>query len=50
VLGYRTPNQMMNEEINAKRLSGELNSQITFGSLKSQKSYSKINANIHQKN
>lgn len=50
VLGYKTPNQMMEQEINARMVSGKLNSEITFGSLKSQKSYSEINANIPQKN
>jgi IS30 family transposase len=50
VLGYKTPNQMMEQEINAKLVSGELNSEITFGLLKSQKSYSEFNANIHRKN
>ena len=50
MLGYKTPNQMMEKEINARMVSGELNSEITFGFLKSQKSYSEINANIPQKN
>jgi len=50
VLGYKTPNQMMEQEINTRMVSGELNSEITFGFLKSQKSYSEFNANIHRKN
>jgi IS30 family transposase len=50
VLGYKTPNQMMQQEIKLKMVCGELNSEITFGSLKSQKSYSEFNANIQQKN
>jgi IS30 family transposase len=50
VLGYKTPNQMMLEEIQAKSLGGKENSEITFGSLKSQKSYSEFDDNIPQKN
>lgn len=50
VLGYKTPYQMMQEEIQAKLVCGKANSEITFGSLKSQKSYSEFDANIHQKN
>jgi IS30 family transposase len=50
VLGYKTPNQMMQEEIQAKWVSGNANSEITFGTLKSQKSYSEFDANIQQKN
>jgi IS30 family transposase len=50
VLGYKTPNQMMQEEIQTKSISGKANSEITFGSLKSQKSYSEFDANIQQKN
>ncbi len=50
VLGYKTPNQMMQEEIQTKSIPGKANSEITFGSLKSQKSYSEFDANIQQKN
>lgn len=50
VLGYKTPNQMMQEEINAKLVCSKVNSEITFGSLKSQKSYSEFNDNIQQNN
>jgi IS30 family transposase len=50
VLGYKTPSQMMQEEINAKSVSGKLNSEITFGFFKSLKSYSEFNADFHQKN
>jgi IS30 family transposase len=49
VVGYQTRNQMMNHENIAKMLSVELHSELTFGSLKSQKSCSEINANRHQK-
>jgi hypothetical protein len=41
---------MMQKEINAKLVDGKINSEITFGSLKSLKSYSEFDANIHQKN
>lgn len=50
ILGYKTPNQMMQEEIKTKSVSGNANSEITFGSLKSQKSYSEFDANMQQKN
>jgi hypothetical protein len=40
---------MMNQENIAKMLSVELHSELTFGSLKSLKSCSEINANRHQK-
>ena len=50
VLGYKTPNQMMQEEIMAKLVSINTNSEITFGSLKSQKSYSEFNYYLKQKN
>jgi transposase, IS30 family len=50
VLGYKTPNQIMQQEIKLKWVGGELISEITFGSLKSQKSYSEFSGNIPQKN
>lgn len=50
VLGYKTPYQMMQQEIQTKSVPGKVNSEITFGSLKSRKSYSEFNANIPQKN
>lgn len=50
VLGYKTPNQMMQEEIQTKSVSSKANSEITFGSLKSQKSYSEFDAKMQQKN
>ena len=50
VLGYKTPNQMMKEEIKAKSVAGKANSEITFGSLKSQKSYPEFDGNIPKKN
>ena len=50
ILGYKTPNQMMQEEIQANTVVGKVNSEITFGSLKSLKSYSEFDAYIPQKN
>ena len=50
VLGYKTPNQMMQEEIKAKSVAGKENSEITFGSSKSQKSYPEFDGNIPKKN
>lgn len=41
VLGYKTPIEKLNQELNSKRNYSE----ITFGSLKSQKSYSENNHN-----
>ena len=43
VLGYRTPNEMMLLEMDRKRVNGKFFSEITFGSLKCQKSYSEKN-------
>ena len=50
ILGYKTPNQMMQEEIQANTIVDKANSEITFGLLKSLKSYSEFDANIPQKN
>lgn len=43
VLGYKTPNEKMLEELNPKMVGGKFFSEITFGLLKGLKSYSEKN-------
>ena len=47
VLGFRTPNEMRSQEISNNSSSVQLISEITFGSSKSQKSYSENKPNFN---